>query len=281
MVGSLSKGTVTDAQIVQVLRPFVHGTTPILGALRESNPFGLRQHVPNTSSGGAAGDTRRGVLAGARNRTLDWVAARKLPGTRAWAGMDIGTRTTWWVNRVGRFTAFLAAVPGIGGVLADRLPVQDALGAAGQGLLLCALAGEHGIRDEDTQIRLLASVMFDRNVDTTLGPRALGPRAERPRATPGPDQPSAELTAELGESQRRHGRFTPQAIARTVWRMGRLLRGLGDELGKRPQGRWYHKLIGLLPLVGMAGDYLGERAALRRVARAGRHWIARHQAVRY
>jgi hypothetical protein len=70
-----------------------------------------------------------------------------------------------------------------------------------------------------------------------------------------------------------------RAIATTVWRMGRLLWGLGDELDKRPQGRWYHKLVGALPVVGMAGDYLGERSALRRVAKAAQRWLAAHAAV--
>jgi hypothetical protein len=59
-----------------------------------------------------------------------------------------------------------------------------------------------------------------------------------------------------------------------------MLWGLGEELGKRPQGRWYHKALGMLPVVGMAGDYLGERSALRRLARSARRWMAQHHAVR-
>jgi hypothetical protein len=264
MVGSLIDGAVTDAQMARVLGVFVHGTRPVLGALRAPEPRGSRR-----------------VLASARGRVLDWVSTRRVPGTSAWATMGVEQRTDWWVNRVGRFTALLAAVPGLAGALADRLPVQDALGAAGQGLLLCALAGEHGIRDEDSQVRLLASVLFGRDVDAALGH---GPDSSSPDGSSSDgsssDPRSAELTTELATSQRKHGRFTLPAIAAAVWRMGRLLWGLGDELGKRPRGRWYHKLIGMLPLAGMAGDYLGERAALRRVARAGRRWIVQHQTVR-
>ena len=280
MAPSFTEGAVTDEHVVRVLRPFVRGTRPVLDALRESDPFGLRRRMLAAEGLGlaAADDAERGVLASARDKVLDWVSAVQVPGTPAWAAMSSEQRTDWWIGRVGRFTALLAAVPGIGGALADRLPVQDALGAAGQGLLLVAIAGEHGVRDEDSQIRLLASVLFDRDVDTVVA-TALDRGADQGVDQHEVERRSAELTAELAESQRRHGRFTLRAIAGTVWRMGRLLWGLGDELGKRPQGRWYHKLLGMLPLVGMVGDYLGERSALRRAAKAARRWIAEHRAA--
>jgi hypothetical protein len=31
-------------------------------------------------------------------------------------------RSSWWMNRVGRFAAVLTAMPGLGGALADRVP---------------------------------------------------------------------------------------------------------------------------------------------------------------
>lgn len=270
---SLTDRAVTDRHIVTVLRPFVLGTRPVLDALREADPFGLRRRmVANLAVGGADGagqadEDERGVLGTAKETVLDWVSAVHVPGTPAWAAMTPDERTDWWVGRVGRFTALLAAVPGIGGALADRLPVQDALGAAGQGLLLCAIAGEHDLRDEDDQIRLLAAVLFGRNVDAALAEVVQEQKSEARHR-------GAELTAELAESRGRHGRVTLRAVAGTVWRLGRLLWGLGEELGKRPQGRWYHKALGMLPVVGMAGDYLGERSALRRAAREAQRWLA-------
>jgi hypothetical protein len=281
-VFSVIEGAVTDEQLVTVLRPFVRATMPVLDVLRESDPLGLQQRMSHrpadgvidadgvTDAGGAHA-AERGAFDRARDAALDWVSSVRVPGTPAWSAMDVAQRTDWWIGRVGRFTALLAAVPGIGGALADRLPVQDALGAAGQGLLLCAIAGEHGVRDEDDQIRLMASVLFGRTVDA-----ALGHRPDQRDV----DQRSAELTAELATSQRKHGRFTLRAVAGTVWRMGRLLWALGDELGRRPQGRWYHQALGMLPVVGMAGDYLGERSALRRVAKGARRWIATYPGVK-
>jgi hypothetical protein len=258
-------GNVTDEQVVKVLRPFVHGTRPVLDALRESDPFRLRARM--VAPVDALDEAERSVLASARKTVLDWVSARKIPGTPAWGAMGTQQRCEWWVGRVGRFTALLAAVPGIGGALADRLPVQDALGAAGQGLLLAAIAGEYGIRDDDRQIRLLADVLFQRDVTAVLN---------RVSASPEDAKAAAELTDPLAESSRRHGRITLRAIAGTVWRMGRMLWGLGEELGKRPQGRWYHKALGMLPVVGILGDYLGERSALRRVAKEAGRWMDRN-----
>jgi hypothetical protein len=261
MVLSLTDGAVTDEHVARVLRPFVRVSRPVLG----------------------------------------WVAAGRAPSRPGWAGTSMEQRTEWWLGRMGRLTALLAAVPGLGGALADRLPVQDALGAAGQGLLLCALAGEHGVRREEDQVRLLAAVLFDRDLDAAVlatADRRAGrrrdpgrpdldrpdldrPDLDRPDLDrPEVDRQAAELAVPLHRSQRRHGRFTLRAIAGTMWRLGRLLWGLGDELGKRPQGRWYHKLVGMLPVVGMAGDYLSERSALRKAARAGRRWLATHEPTR-
>lgn len=226
MMLSLTDGAVTDEQVVRVLRPFVRVSHPV----------------------------------------LDWVADGHGPSRPGWAATSMRQRTEWWLGRLGRSTALLAAVPGLFGALADRLPVQDALGAAVQGLLLCALAAEHGVHGEQDQVRLLAAVLFDRNLSVAAAPADAGRRA-------------AELADPLHRSRRRHGRFTVRAVAATVWRLGRLLWGLGGELGKRPQGRWYHKVVGMLPVLGLAGDYLGERVALRRAARAGQRWLATHESA--
>ena len=68
--------------------------------------------------------------------------------------------------------------------------------------------------------------------------------------------------------------------AKWLWRQGKLLLAVQDELGKRPHGRFYHRALGKLPVVGMAGDYLGERSALKRAARAGEHWLHAQVSVR-
>lgn len=248
---------ITDEYVVRVLRPFVRANRPVLKALREADPLGLRRR---------AQDERlpKGVL----NKLRLLLAARRMPGTPTWGAMNADARCDWWANRVSRFVALVAAVPGFGGLLADRLPLQDTLGVAGQGMLLCAIAGEYGFEHEDDQIRLLAHVLLGRDVDAELAAGSSnGSSADA-------DAKAAELTVELDESKRKHGgRPTLGAIAGTMWRLGRALWSLGDEVGKRPQGRLYHKVFGWLPVVGVVGDYFGERHALRKVARAGRSWI--------
>jgi hypothetical protein len=250
---------ITDRHVVAALRPFVRATGPLLDALRESNPLGLRDRIAET-------DGDRGLL----EKLHDRLAAVKAPGTAAWAAMTTEQRDDWWLNRVGRFVSLLTAVPGIGGALADRLPVQDALGAAGQGLLLCALAGEHGHTSHGDRVRLLAAVLFDRDVDSALAEGAADDEDER----------TAELTEDVDRSRRTDGKVTLKAVGRTLWKLGRMLWSLGDELGKRPQGRVVHKVLGMLPVVGMLGDYLGERSALRRVRREALAWFAAHPPAR-
>ncbi|OLR90093.1 hypothetical protein [Actinokineospora bangkokensis] len=268
---------ISDKQVVAVLRPFVRATAPLLSALRESDPLGLvRRVLPGGTDPGGSGDVEdveslAAVDKGRRQKLLEGLESLHVPGTTAWTSMSVADRDSWWVNRVGRFTVLLASVPGLGGALADRLPIQDALGAAGQGLLLSALAVEHGATDHATRVRLLAAVLFDRDIDPRLAAGEhddLSPEQE--------DAATAELTAEMDESQSRHGKITLKAAAKALWRLGRALLAIQDELGKRPQGRFYHKAIGLLPVIGMAADYFGERSALKRAAKQARKWLDTH-----
>jgi hypothetical protein len=255
---------ISDSQVVAVLRPFVRGCGPMLDALRESDPMGLRARAES------AGELAE-VESGLREKLLNGLTSVKVPGTAAWAAMDVDERTNWWVNRVGRFTALLTSIPGLGGALADRLPVQDTLGAASQGLLLCAIAGEHGVVDLGERVRLVAWVLFDRDIDPAI---AAGKHAARDESAVSAENAATEqLTEELAESKKKHGRITLKASVGTLWRLGRSLLGIVEELEKRPRGRFYHRAIGMLPIVGMAGDYLGERSGLKRVAKRARRWF--------
>ncbi|MFI9011339.1 hypothetical protein ACIGNX_29290 [Actinosynnema sp. NPDC053489] len=236
---------ITDRDVVRALRPFVRATGPLLDALRDANLLGLRDREVER-------DADRGLV----DRLWDRLAAVKVPGTAAWARMDVRQRDEFWLNRVGRLVNLVAALPGVGGVLADRLPVQSALGAAGQGLLLSAMAGERGFTSTEDRVRLLAHVLFQREVDGLPVDR----RAE--------DEQTARLTEGLGE------RSTFRAIGSTVWKLAKVLWKLEDELDKRPQGRLHHQALGMLPVVGVIGDYFGERSALKRVRKDAYAWFA-------
>lgn len=252
-------GAIPDSVIVGALRPFVRATRPVLAGLRESDPFGLRGRV---HSAPGAEDERP-----LKHRILDTLASVEVPGTAAWAAMDVRGRSHWWIYRVGRFTTLVAAIPGLGGALARTLPVSAAVGAAGQGLLLVAIAGEHGIHSragEDRIVELLASVLFGRE----LTPTGTLDAAEDAVV----DRRADELTGDLGEKD------ASPAVARigsAVWRLGRALYSVEDELDKRPHGRFYHEAIGMLPVVGVAGKYFGEWSGLKRAAKAAEKRLAR------
>ena len=244
---------ITDERVAVVLRTFVRGCATMLPRLRESDePLDLDV---------AADDTE--VDHGLLRRLRDRVEQVRWPGSTGWARLTVEQRSDWWVSRVGRVTALAASVTGLAGALGDRLPVQDILGSAGQGLLLCAIAGEHGVADRATRVRLLASVLFDRDLDPAVAAGA------------GAEEAAEEEVAEV-EAPPAGRKVGLKSAAKWLWRQGRLLLALSDELEKRPHGRFYHRALGMLPIVGMAGDYLGERSALKRAAKAADRWLHKH-----
>jgi hypothetical protein len=247
---------IPDAVIVAILRPFVRATRPVLDGLREADPFGLRSRAPG---GGEVPADERGL----RDKVLDALASVEVPGTAAWAAMNVPSRTHWWVRRVGRFTTLIAAVPGLGGALANRLPVSKAVGAAGQGLLLVAIAGEHGVRDEDELVNLLGAVLFRRELAVSAATGTEDAAAEA-RA--------AELTGDLA---RPSATPTMTKVGRAVWRLGRALFSVESELDKRPHGNLLHEGLGMLPVIGALGKYLGEWSGLKKAAREAEKRLAK------
>src|SRR5207237_10353601 len=137
-----------------VLGPFVRATRARRGALSDSDPFGLRARAHRLHDDPDADPRERRL----HDKVLDRLAEARLPGTAAWAGMDMHERSRWWVRRVGRLTSLVAAVPGFGGVITSRLPITMALGAVAEGLVLCAIADEHELHDEAEVVAVLGAV---------------------------------------------------------------------------------------------------------------------------
>jgi hypothetical protein len=257
---------ITDERTAAVLRAFVRACGPMLARLRVDDE-GLEQ--PEDDNPGDEHEVDRKLLARLRDR-LEQI---RYPGSESWARLTVEERSDWWVSRVGRLTALAASVTGLAGALGDRLPLQDMLGSAGQGLLLCAIASEHGVDDRGTRVRLLASVLFERDLDPAVA-EGKGDDVEQAAA-------DAALVAELTEDEPapdppKGRRFGVKGAAKWLWRQGRMLLAISDELEKRPHGRFYHRALGMLPVVGMAGDYFGERSALKRAAKSGHKWLHAH-----
>jgi hypothetical protein len=259
--GRDGRGPITDAGVAAVLRPFVRATRPLLGALSDSDPLGL-QHRARRDRPATAADERKLHV-----KALDRIADSRLPGTAAWAQMDADERSQWWVRRVGRLTSLVAAVPGFGGAVTSKLPIAATLGAVAQALVLCAVADEHDVHDEAEVVALLGAVMFRRDLSPA-------PRAELTETT---DEQVDALAADLTGDLKQGKAPTLQRLAGAVWRMGRALLAVEGELGKRPRGGRISGSLSLLPVVGVAGKYIGEWSGLKQAAKAGENWIhARH-----
>jgi hypothetical protein len=166
-------------------------------------------------------------------------------------------RDRWWAERVSRVAAGASALPRFVGKLADLLPVQNALGAAVQSVVVLGVAGEHGVRAPAERVALLAKVLLGRD----LSPQHVQPLLQRSSGT------------------YREEAFGPrgQHVARRLWRTARLLGRIDETLDARPKGRLGARALANLPVVGLAGGYFAEREALRRAAARAAELLAPRQ----
>jgi hypothetical protein len=245
---------ITDAHVSAVLRAFVRGSGLMIQRLREK---GEPVDVGEAEVDG-------GLIGKGRGR----LARTAFPGSQRWERMDVDERSDWWISRVGRLTSLVAALPGGLVSVGEKLPLQDVLGTAGQGLLLCAMASEHGIDDDGTKVRLLAAVLFNRDI---------APAVAAGDSDSHSDGPQGEIAVDSGEP-REGGKFGVAAAATLMWRQGRMIAAVREELENRPKGGVRLAMVGRLPGVGgIANSYLGERSALKRCASAANEWIAADQ----
>lgn len=234
----LPNAQLDDADVTAALSRAVAVINPALDVLAEFDPLGLRERTHHLGDSDNAGD-----------KALDAVAAllnvADVPGTRSWDSMDRAARIKWWVHRIGALNTVLVAFPGAFGVLAARLPIQDLFGFSNQAIVLCAVAREYGITDQDTQVQLLAATLCDRD-------------GSDPSAPPEEDAESC----------------TPVAVVKKLWGLAGVPRAAGAELAKRPHPQRIFRYLGMLPAVGAVAGYFGEYGALLRAAEAGEAWIA-------
>ena len=243
----LPTATIDDSDVAGALRRAVGIINPVLDLLASVDLLGLKKRTHTLGSSQATGAK---VLDAAA-----WVLnAVDVPGTDAWDDMDLDDRINWWVRRVGAVDTIVVASPGVFGVVADRLPVQDLLGFANQSIVLCAVARELGVTDRREQVRLLGAVMCDRDLDDL----------DTRDAVNTPEADSAAMD------------WTPMGLARALWQLAGLMRAIGDELVKRPRPRSIFRYLGMVPAAGALADYLGEYGALVRASKEGRDWIVQH-----
>ena len=156
-------------------------------------------------------------------------------------------RDEWWADRASSVAAGVSAAPRFAGKLADLVPLQNAVGTAVQSLVVLGVAAEHDVREPAGRISLLTRVLLDRD----LSPEQVEPLLQRAKGT--------YLDEALGSKDDR-------GVLRTLWRVARLLSRIDEALDARPKGKWSHRMLSNLPVVGIAGGYAAEREGLRRAA---------------
>jgi hypothetical protein len=184
------------------------------------------------------------------------------PGAPGWDQVPVQDRCQWWVRRITVVAVPIAAAPRVTGALADRVPLQAALGAAAAGLAVCAVAREHGIERPEDWVPLLARVLFGRDLTR---PAQLPPLVEV-ASDAEPDPPGGQVPARAPGGIRRRA-------AAGLWRLAGLLWTLPGLFDERPRGGLLWRGLAKLPLVGLAGGLLDERGAVRRAAQESRELL--------
>jgi hypothetical protein len=197
------------------------------------------------------------VLDAVRDRTLGDVT----PSSPQWAALPESKRVDWWIRRIAVGAALAAAAPRFAGALADRIPLQAALGASAAGLAVCAVARERGKLAPADWVPLLAKVIFNRDL-------AAGTSA----SVPAPEESEDQLEAaalDTTEPPSRMAALTQgaQRVVRTLWRLGRTFLDVQDLFDKRPRGGFIARTLAKLPVVGLAGGWLDERGAIHKAAK--------------
>jgi hypothetical protein len=243
--------SVPDSAVVFALSKVELGLDELLEALRSPDPFGLRSTLTEYTEKDRPNLTERALIA-----AVERLLRMKVPGHAEWPALPLAERCDWWVDRIATFAAVVAALPRLGGAAADRLPIQDSLGAAVQATAVGAICREYGIDDHADRTSVITRVLTGRPVTPEEVREYDDPRA------------AAEAVAEQlgdrgddpdGAGGIRHG-------VRMLWRTAKLLRGINEVFEDRPRGSLAARAIGKLPGIGLVGGYFDERKGIRRAA---------------
>jgi hypothetical protein len=196
-------------------------------------------------------------------RALDAVKDRTLgettPASPQWAEQPLPERVDWWVDRIGMVGGLAATAPRFAGALADRIPLQAALGASAAGLAVCAVAREHGKTTAADWVPLLARVLFNRDLSS------------QPAPVPGPEDSEQQLEDAANDTREPPSQMAAlgqgaQRAVRTLWRLARTFVNVQDLLDERPRGGFLARTLAKLPVVGLAGGWFDERGGIRKAA---------------
>lgn len=267
---------ITDDRLVAVLATYEVRVDRVLQQIRDepddeladAEP-GPEDPPPGRPGGRFRGPLRvgaalgRGVMDRLVDPVVDIVRGQHYPGQAGWLELPAERRAQWWVGRISTWAAGPAALPWVAGKLSDRLPIKDALSAAGQGLVVCAVCREYGVEDPERRICLLAEVLAGRRIEPAAVGAALARRTDADEDDDPHDLP-AEFDRDVEDSVPEHRKGVVRRAGRTLWSLARVVREVPDLLDERPKGHLAARALGMLPGVGVVGGYLAERTALGR-----------------
>lgn len=198
-------------------------------------------------------------------RLLDAVRDQALgevtPASSEWTALPESQRIDWWLRRIAIGAGLAAAAPRFVGALADRVPLQAALGASAAGLAVCVVARERGVDDPAEWVPLLARVLFDRQLGAGI-----------PAEVPPPTQSEDRLEAAVGDLSEPPSGMSAlaqgaQRVVRTLWGLARTFLDVQALFDRRPRGGLIARGLAKLPVVGVAGGWLDERGGIRKAAK--------------
>jgi hypothetical protein len=221
----------TDAVLTAALARFA-----AVASLALANPGGWLGHGDNAKHSSLPAE----VLL----RTRRVLTGRVHPGAPGWDDLPVERRDAWWVHHIQAVAAPIAATPRVFGAVADRLPMQGAFGTAVAGLVVCAVAREHGVRDPADWVPLLGRVLFDRNLDRPQPGQVIAPPQRAPASDAGP-------LRKLGGA---------------LWRLTQVIWEAQSVFDERPRGAWLWRTLGKVPIVGLPAGFLDESGAVSRAA---------------
>ncbi|OPX09570.1 hypothetical protein [Gordonia sp. i37] len=233
----------TNEQLARALDAAIAVIDPLLDVLAERDPLGLKAHTFDEGDHSGIAAVQHTVAKALD--VADW------PGTKGWTELSMKDRADWWISRLGTVNTIAVAYPGALGAWAKVLPLATPLGFANQATVLVAIAREYGVTDRAWQIRLLASVLCDRDLPDDALPASVTPV--------GPENPTSKRSA-----------------LRLLWDIAQILRKVDAQMSRRPQPPRPFSTLSWVPLLGAPSLYIGERLALCRAIRSGREWIVAH-----
>ncbi|GAA0616117.1 hypothetical protein GCM10009534_58660 [Kribbella sandramycini] len=249
LAGVTDRPDVPDSAVVLALSRVEFGIDSVLDALRTQDPFGIRSTLTGYSAQEQPNLAEKGLIL-----AIDRLLKMKVPGHAEWPTLPLAERCDWWVERIGGFAAVVAGLPRISGAAADRLPIKDTLGAAVQAMVIGAVCREYGVDAHADRTAIIARVLTDRPIT--------------PDDVLEYDDPTAagqEVAKQLGFGDESGDAGLRKAV-KLVWRISKLLGGLGEVFEDRPRGSLGARFIGKFPGVGVVGGFFDERKGIRKAA---------------